>query len=176
MATQTERKALLWIGIVAALGVGVRVWRAHNPPSESSWSSRSASDTADGENRWRESGGQSSNGASDRRRSSNRRSHSNRTSALPIDSTSIIDLDQASLEEIEALGVLKAGGARLIIANRDSFGAFGSITEVERIPYLTRSEIRKLARRVIFSSVARPRNTVMPGRTDPVPNRRKRSP
>jgi DNA uptake protein ComE-like DNA-binding protein len=176
MATHTERKALLWIGIIAALGVGVRVWRAHHPSTESTWSSRSSSDTADGdgESRWRESDGQSSNGASHRKRSSNRRSRSPSTS--PIDSTSIIDLDQASLEQIEALGVLKAGGARLIIANRDSFGAFGSITEVERIPYLTRSEIRKLARRVTFSSVPRPRNTVMPGRVDPIPDRRKRSP
>ncbi len=59
------------------------------------------------------------------------------------------------------MGVLKPGGARLIVANRDSFGPFGSMHEVERVPYLTRSELRKLAPRATFSGVPRPKNAVM---------------
>jgi DNA uptake protein ComE-like DNA-binding protein len=91
-----------------------------------------------------------------------------------LDSTSIIDLDKATEGDIEALGVLRAGGARIIVANRDSLGPFGSIDEVKRIPYLTWGEIRKLARRVTFSAVPRPKNAVMPGRADSAVGRQKR--
>jgi hypothetical protein len=171
MATQAERKALLCLGIVAVLGVGIRMWRTHHPASATGGTDWPASDT-DGHHSRRHWDSDAPSGSSQRMRSPSRRSRNK----ISRDSTSIIDLDQASLEAIEALGVLKAGGARLIVANRDTFGPFGSITEVERIPYLTHSEIRKLARRVTFSSIPRPRNTVVPGRADPVPNRRKRSP
>ena len=177
MATPTERKALISLGIVAVLCGGVRLWRTSHA-ANSTGERYSSGDSAD---RWHgsyERGTYQGEKSHDyKARSSKRRSHaSGRSLASPtLDSTSIIDLDRASQADIEALGVLKAGGARLIVANRDSFGPFGSITEVERIPYLTKGEIRKLARRVTFSAPPRPQNLIFPGHLDSLPRRRKRS-
>jgi hypothetical protein len=171
MATRAERRALWFIGAVALLGGGVRVWRAYHPGSPrgdeiGGWDNGARDRSWD---RW--DGKQHGDGRVD---GGYRNGRSKKRSVLIPDSTSTIDLDKATKEEIEALGVLGAGGAQLIVASRDSFGPFGSIDEVKRIPYLTKAEIRKLARRVTFSSVPRPKNAVMSGRVDSVPGRRKR--
>ena len=155
MATRAERKALLFIGVVALLGSGVRIWRVSHPAPV--YSDR----TSDGRthNSWTlEPHGEGA------KRESLKNSRSKRHQLS--DSTSILDLDRATVQDIEALGVLGAGGAKIIVANRDSFGPFGSLDEVKRIPYLTPAEIRKLARRVTFSAVPRPKNAVMSGRGD----------
>ena len=174
MATQTERKALIGLAVVAVLAGGVRLWRAHHATMfDAHGMSGDSGGSDNGKEQYRssEQGDAPKGGGHYRKRSKWRGAPD-----VPVDSTSIIDLDRASEAEIEALGVLKAGGARLIVANRDSFGPFGSITEVERIPYLTRSEIRKLARRVTFSGPPRPTDMLYPGRPDTVPRHRRRSP
>ncbi|MEO7217099.1 MAG: helix-hairpin-helix domain-containing protein [Gemmatimonadaceae bacterium] len=83
-----------------------------------------------------------------------------------------MDLDRASVAEIDALGVLPKGMARLIVADRDSFGPFGSLDELRRVPFLTVSTLRKLAPRVTFSRVPRPRNAVIDPRNLPLEQRR----
>jgi transcriptional accessory protein Tex/SPT6 len=85
-----------------------------------------------------------------------------------------VDLDRATAAEIDALGLLPKGMARLIVADRDSFGPFGSVEELKRVPFLSASTLRKLAPRVTFSRIPRPRNTVIHPRVIPTtPARRK---
>jgi DNA uptake protein ComE-like DNA-binding protein len=131
MATPSEKKALIFVAVVALLGSGVRLWRLQHPPAPAK--STHASSTQDDD---QPQDRPSSHGRSPKPRG---KPHKNSRSGTvqPHDSASIIDLDRASLHDIEALGVLKPGLARLIIADRDTFGPFGSFHELERVPYLT---------------------------------------
>jgi len=159
--TPAERKALLFLAMVAVLGAGVRVWRGARPAHGHAALSVDA-DSMD-----------TSSTSSSRR--SSRRGHSvrkrtaagqsvRRGSRVPgsgRDSTTIIDLDRASVAEIDALGVLPAGAGRLIVADRDSFGPFGSLEELARVPFLSTAALRQLAPRVTFSRLPRPKNAVV---------------
>jgi DNA uptake protein ComE-like DNA-binding protein len=155
VATQGERKALMFFGFVAILGAGVRVWRGVNHadrqfPRASSYEDDSAAQRGP---------------VSGRRTSVRKPRAPSSRSRTYRDSNSVIDIDRASVAEIDALGVLPKGMGRLIVADRDSFGPFGSLDELRRVPFLTVSTLRKLAPRVTFSRVPRPRNTVIDPRT-----------
>lgn len=159
-ATPAERKALLFLALVAVLGGGVRLWRATHAarPSSSSLSSDSTDGVATSDPRWPTRRGHSvrkrtAAGSSVRRGS--------RAGGSDRDSTRIIDIDRASVAEIDALGVVPAGVGRLIVADRDSFGPFGSIEELARVPFLSTAALRKLAPRVTFSRLPRPKNAVV---------------
>ena len=161
MATPAERKALLFFGIVAMLGAGVRVWRARNAgtpkPSADTFVSESRGATPS----------RPARSSGSRRTTARTKASGSRTSQIIRDSNSIVDLDRATMSEIDALGVLPAGMGRLIVADRDSFGPFGSIAELQRVPFLSASTLRKLAPRVTFSRIPRPRNTVIHPRATP---------
>lgn len=161
MATPAERKALLFFGIVAMLGAGVRVWRARNPRLP-----RPSTDIFVSEPRGSSSGSPGKSSGS-RRKTARTGAAGSRTGQINRDSNSIVDIDRAAASEIDALGVLPKGMARLIIADRDSFGPFGSLGELQRVPFLSASTLRKLAPRVTFSRIPRPRNTVIRPRTLP---------
>lgn len=79
----------------------------------------------------------------------------------PDDLAEPVDLDLISLPELAATGIVKPSIARMIIANRDSFGPFGSIVELQRIPYLRKTTITSLAPYVTFSRAPRPSNAVV---------------
>lgn len=170
MATPSERKALLFFGIVALLGAGSRVWISRRPVS-----ARLDADTLQGSGRPSGSNRKSravkvsgSAGAT-----ANPRRPASRTGQSNRDSEAIVDLDLATSSEIDALGVLPKGLARLIVADRDSFGPFGSMDELRRIPFISASTLRKLAPRVTFSRIPRPRNTVVHPRPIAPPPRRR---
>lgn len=172
MATPAERKALLFFGIIAMLGAGVRVWQARRPASLSP-SPVSAEAYGSGAGR---SGSPRPVRSSNVRRSPIRNNASaSRTGQINRDSSAIVDLDRATISEINALGVLPKGMARLIVADRDSFGPFGSVEELRRVSFLSAGTLRKLAPRVTFSRIPRPRNTVVHPRPLPAntPARRK---
>lgn len=160
-ATPAERKALLFLALVAVLGGGVRLWRAAHPVRRAQ-ALAGGGDTVDSEST---SGtrSRSARGHSVRKRTASRRpsARRSRVTASGRDSTSIIDLDRASVAEIDALGVLPAGVGRMIVADRDSFGPFGSIEELARVPFLPTAALRKLAPRVTFSRLPRPKNAVI---------------
>ena len=169
MATSAERKALFFFGIVAMLGAGVRVWQAHGPSRTTAPADTYSADSVQsGQSRPVKS-------SHSRKRPAEKAVSTSRTGQINRDSTSIVDLDRATMSEIGALGVLPSGMARLIVADRDSFGPFGSVDELRRVPFLSASTLRKLAPRVTFSRVPRPRNTVVHPRTLPAfnPARRK---
>ena len=164
MATPGERKALLFFGIVAMLGASVRIWQAHRPitPRQPS----SSADTYSGDTPGSGSQRSAKSSSSSRTGVRNQTTRS-RTGQINRDSTSVVDLDRATMSEIDALGVLPKGMARLIVADRDSFGPFGSMDELRRVPFLSASTLRKLAPRVTFSRIPRPRNTVVHPRVVP---------
>lgn len=161
-ATPAERKALLFLATVALLGAGVRFWRAghadHGAHTDRAARVDRASDSAGAERRSSRSRTRSSRGRPGARSVVRARS---RTGQSDRDSTSIIDLDRASVGEIDALGVLAPGVARLIVADRDTFGPFGSLQELSRVPFLSTAALRQLAPRVTFSRLPRPRNAVV---------------
>lgn len=159
MATPAERKALLFFGLVAVLGASVRVWRSRShDPGKSDYGSY-VTDSAD---QVEKAVAQSSRA---RRTSVRKTSGTSRSGQINRDSNAVVDLDRATAAEIDALGLLPAGMGRLIVADRDSFGPFGSLNELRRVPYLTASTLRKLAPRVTFSRVPRPRNPVIDPRS-----------
>lgn len=81
--------------------------------------------------------------------SADRRPPSSRSSEPPV------DLDIASADEIAGIALVGPALARRIVADRSEFGPFGSLTELERIPGLTKPFIRRLAPFVTFSRAPR---------------------
>ena len=155
MATPAERKALLFFGLVAVLGASVRVWRSlGHEPRKSDYGSY----VTDGTDQPAKPVAKSANA---RRTAVRQPPRTSRSGQINRDSNAVVDLDRATGAEIDALGLLPAGVGRLIVADRDSFGPFGSLNELRRVPFLTASTLRKLAPRVTFSRVPRPRNTVI---------------
>jgi competence protein ComEA len=62
-----------------------------------------------------------------------------------------IDLDRASEQEIDALPRVGAVMAHRIVANRDSFGAFGSLEGLRRVKGMGPATVQRLATLVTFS-------------------------
>ncbi len=161
MATPAERKALLFFGLVAMLGAGVRVWRSSTKATKQSDFGSYVTDSAN------PGGKRVGKSASGSRTLVRKATTASRSGQINRDSNAIVDLDRATVAEIDALGLLPKGMGRLIVADRDSFGPFGSLNELRRVPFLTVSTLRKLAPRVTFSRVPRPRNTVIDPRAVP---------
>ena len=155
MATPAERKALIFFGLVAVLGASVRVWRSRaHEPGKSAYGSY-ITDPAD------RAAKPVAKSPKVGRTTVRKATGTSRSGQINRDSNAVVDLDRATGAEIDALGLLPAGIGRLIVADRDSFGPFGSLSELRRVPFLTASTLRKLAPRVTFSRVPRPRNTVI---------------
>lgn len=185
MATPAERKALLFFSLVAVLGAAVRLWRAHHARPEHARHGYVGRETSAADDdipqaeadadiaapprrarrrpAARGAGAARSSGRATGRSSTADGRTASRSRTPPPDrhSSVTVDLDRATVAQIDALGVLSPGAAHLIVADRDSFGPFGSLRELQRVEFLTTGDIRKLAPRVTFSRVPRPRNTVI---------------
>ena len=68
-----------------------------------------------------------------------------------------VDMDLASAQEIEALPRIGPALARRIIANRDSFGAFGSLDKLRRVKGMGPASLARLAPLVTFAGRPAPR-------------------
>lgn len=77
----------------------------------------------------------------------------------------VVDLDFASSHEIETLRGIGPAMAARIVADRDSFGAFGSIEGFQRVKGVGPALAGKLAGHVTFSGVPRPVSTVVSRRS-----------
>ena len=87
--------------------------------------------------------------------------------------SAIIDLDVASAAEIETLrGVGPALAAR-IVADRDSLGPFGNTSELQRVRGIGARLAAKIAPQVTFSLLPRPPRTTNDGTSAPPRGRRK---
>ncbi|MFL5479223.1 MAG: ComEA family DNA-binding protein [Gemmatimonadaceae bacterium] len=82
-------------------------------------------------------------------------------------------MDVAGTAEIESLRNIGPALARRIVADRDSFGPFGSMDGLSRVKGIGPSMVVKLGSSVTFSLVPRPTNTVIPRRSELPKARRK---
>lgn len=153
MITPSERKALLFLAGIIALGSAARVVRARSTdgPAEASRVALAAQiarvDSARKSSRGRKG------------RAAGKATQGLRPGDRPI------DLDQAAAAEIDRLpGIGKVVAAR-IVSNRDSFGTFGSLRELQRVKGIGPKLAERIRPHVTFSGVARPVNAVIsPGR------------
>lgn len=160
MPTPAERKALVFFSIVLVLGASGRAIRALHGSNASDASTRSALQSQ-------------IKAADSARKSGLRKSKRNKVKKHPPAPKGPIDLDTASVEEIVALRHVGPALARRIVANRDTFGPFGSLEGLRRVKGIGPSMVEKLDSAVTFSGVPRPTNTVIPRPSEVLRARRK---
>src|SRR3954447_20231241 len=114
MPTPAERKALLFFSIVLTLGASSRAYKVLHSRSPADSSARSALESQ-------------IKAADSARRSGLRKPNRDRPRKTPPKPTGKVDLDVATEKEIEALRHIGPTLARRIVADRDSFGPFGSM-------------------------------------------------
>ena len=114
MATQGERRALLFLAALAILGAGTRLWRSKRPPAESTTTLDAQIAAVD-----------SSQGP--RVRPGRRSATSTPNSAIRV------DLDVAPADEIEKLPGIGPSLAKRIVADRTANGPFGCLQALDRV-------------------------------------------
>ncbi len=160
MPTPAERKALLFFSLVLALGASTRVYRVVQRRTPIDANARSALEAQ-------------IKAADSARRSGLRRPKRERKQRTPPKPSGPVDLDVASEKEIEALRHVGPTLARRIVADRDSFGPFGSMEGLRRVKGIGPSMVEKLDSSVTFSLVPRPTNEVISRRSEVPKARRK---
>jgi competence ComEA-like helix-hairpin-helix protein len=160
MPTPAERKALVFFSVVLVLGASGRAVRTLQSGSPRDQRARSALESQ-------------IRAADSARKSGFRKSKRDKPKKLPPAPTGPVDLDTAGLEQIVALKHVGPALAKRIVANRDSFGPFGSLEGLQRVKGIGPSMVEKLDSAVTFSLVPRPTNTVI-SRPSEVPKARRK--
>jgi competence protein ComEA len=169
MPTPAERQALLFFAAVAALGVGVNAWRAAgggerliagSPRDLAAQIARVDSAVASSPSR--ESGRAALRKRNADRAAKKRATEPATTTVVPStvyrppSTVSRLDLDVAPASAIESLPKIGPALAARIVANRDSFGAFGSLEGLQRVKGIGPAFAKALKDRAAFSGVPRP--------------------
>jgi len=152
MGTPAERKALLFFSAVLVLGVATKAYRASSSRTPVSANARAALE------------GQLK--AADSARKAGGKAKRGKKRKAPVARPGPVDLDVATAEEIESLRHIGPAMARRIVADRDSLGPFGSREEFLRVKGVGPSMVEKLDTSVTFSLLPRPKNTVLPRRSE----------
>jgi competence ComEA-like helix-hairpin-helix protein len=139
MFTRDERRAMLFLGAVAAAGGLMRVVRA---PAEPPGAPVIAPEIR---------GGDIARQAQLAREAA--------AQARPLRPGEVVDVDRASAAELDRLPRVGAMLARRIVDDRDTNGPFGSLEGLSRVPGLGPALLRGLERQVTFSGVARSRES-----------------
>jgi DNA uptake protein ComE-like DNA-binding protein len=148
MPTPAERKALLFFSVVLVLGASNRAYRTLQGRSPANVGARSALEAQ-------------IRAADSARRSGLRKPKREPKQKAPPKPSGPVDLDIASEREIEALRHIGPTLARRIVADRDSFGPFGSMEGLRRVKGIGPSMAAKLDSTVTFSLLPRPTNRVI---------------
>jgi competence ComEA-like helix-hairpin-helix protein len=152
MPTPAERKALLFFSVVLVLGASTRAYRSLHSRSPVDAASRSALE-------------RQIKAADSARKAGLRKPKREKKQKVAPKPLGRLDLDVASEKEIEALRHVGPTLAKRIIADRDSFGPFGSMEGLTRVKGIGPSMVEKLDSAVTFSLVPRPTNTVISRRS-----------
>ena len=160
MPTTAERKALLFFSIVLVLGASGRAIRALHGAGSA-------------DNRTRLALESQIKAADSARKAGFRKSKRDKPKRVALAPKGRVDLDVASVEEIVALRYVGPALAKRIVADRDSFGPFGSFEGLRRVKGVGPSMVEKLDSAVTFSLVPRPTNTVI-SRPSEVPKARRK--
>ena len=147
MPTPAERKALLFFSTVLVLGASTRAYRTLHSRSPADGQARSALE-------------RQIKAADSARRAGLRKPKREKTKKSPPKPDGPVDLDVATEKEIEALRHIGPTLAKRIVADRDSFGPFGSMDGLKRVRGVGPSMVAKLDSAVTFSLVPRPTNRV----------------
>jgi len=148
MPTPAERKALLFFSTVLVLGASTRAYRTLHSRSPADQHARSALE-------------RQIKAADSARRSALRKPKREKKRKNPPKPAGPVDLDVATEQEIEALRHIGPSLAKRIVADRDSFGPFGSMDGLKRVKGVGPSMVGKLDSTVTFSLVPRPTNRVI---------------
>ena len=144
MATQGERRALMFLVAVALLGAGTRAWRAQRKPIDNA-AVHSQLQAVDSVAR-----------STDRRiaRSPRRKAPAEHP---PIrHSVDPIDLDTAPAEEIERLPGIGPGLAKRIVSDRNANGPFGCLAALDRVKGIGPALLARLDSLATFSQAGGP--------------------
>ncbi len=160
MPTPAERKALLFFSVVLVLGASTRAYRSLHSQSPADAGARSALE-------------RQIKAADSARRAALRKPKRERKQRAPPKPVGPLDLDVASEKEIEGLRHIGPTLAKRIIADRDSFGPFGSIDGLMRVKGIGPSMVEKLDSAVTFSLFPRLSNEVISRRSELPKARRK---
>jgi competence protein ComEA len=154
MPTAAERQALAFLAGVALLGGGARVWMQHQqrmPSADSAVHAASVDGQLDAVDAARSAKRSKKSAPKPVRKSSKTAAAAKKTPVVP----SIVDVDVATAEELETLPRVGPALAARIVANRDSLGAFGSLTALGTVRGIGPAMLRTLEPTVTFSG--RPR-------------------
>jgi DNA uptake protein ComE-like DNA-binding protein len=160
MPTTAERKALLFFSVVLVLGASTRAYRTLHSRSPIDARARSALE-------------RQIKAADSARHSGLRKAKRERQPKTQPKPAGPVDLDVASVKEIEALRYVGPALAKRIVADRDSFGPFGSMEGLSRVKGVGPSMVAKLDSTLTFSLVPRPTNRIISRRSELPKARRK---
>jgi competence ComEA-like helix-hairpin-helix protein len=152
MPTPAERKALLFFSVVLVLGASNRAYRSLHSRSPADTGARSALE-------------RQIKAADSARKAGLRKPKREKKQKATPKPLGPLDLDLATEKEIEGLRHVGPMLAKRIIADRDSFGPFGSMDGLTRVKGIGSSMVEKLDSAVTFSLVPRPTNTVISRRS-----------
>lgn len=155
MATQGERRALIFLAAVALLGAGSRAWRARHVhvPNEALDQQLNAVDSAT-----------ASRGFGKSRRK--------RSVAEDPQPAAKVDFDVAPAAEIERLPGIGPSLARRITSDRDARGAFGCLAALDSIKGIGPALLARLDSMAVFSGPPRAVCATAAGARVALPERR----
>ncbi|MBW7932639.1 MAG: helix-hairpin-helix domain-containing protein [Gemmatimonadaceae bacterium] len=170
MPTPAERQALLFFAAVAALGVGVNAWRAARGGEAvvAGSATELAAQIARVDSAVAASPSRDAGRAALKKRNAERANKKGAEAiqppvpavpsavSRPPSAVSVVDMDFAPTAAIESLPRIGPALAKRIVANRDSFGAFGSMDGLQRVRGIGPALAKTLAERVRFSGTPRP--------------------
>jgi competence protein ComEA len=146
MGTPGERKALLFLGAVIALGGGVRVARAFGGESRVGPDAKAAIE-------------RQIEAVDSARKHGKKKNKAKKPKKAEAIVPAIIDLDIASAEQIETLRGIGPSLAKRIVSDRDSLGPFGSLDGLQRVKGVGPKLAARIDSSVTFSLLPRPSTT-----------------
>jgi competence protein ComEA len=162
MATKGERRALLFLAVVALLGAGTRAYRARRDAVPTGDLDRQIGAVETSATRGRKGGRGSSLRKRGRPSKPDRRSGSGEfapaarlAEPYPARSTSRIDLDAATPTDIERLPGVGPAIAKRIVADREAKGTFGCLAALDAVRGIGRAMLTRLDSLVTFSGAPR---------------------
>jgi competence protein ComEA len=149
--TPSERRALIFVAAVAALGVGVRGAKSLRPPPAAATGPQAALAV-------QIAAVESAVTVGGRSRAATQRSSAGVAKTAPAapQPPAIVDVDRADAAELETLPGIGPALARRIVEDRAAHGSFGGLSGLQQVRGIGPALTAKLAPRVTFSGPPRP--------------------
>lgn len=168
MPTPAERQALLFVAAIAALGIGVRAWKAIDRPEADRTARGALADQISQVDSAIAVGGARRRDPTARPPS---RANAGREKRPPVKAPSApvvsapagpVDVDLATPEELDRLPGIGPALAARIVEDRERNGPFGSLAGLDRVKGIGPALAERLRPHVTFSLSPRPHDTEVP--------------